>query len=148
MFIVNVNGSKLAMRCWRVWLCLTQATWLTRLPSVSLAPARRTIQPGQWFDGRSSTLVSLDGVSPAMDDPSSPGLHPWHYPRQTHNLSMLALAWLCLGVFQDRKSTRLNSSHTVISYAVFCLKKKNKMLKGHSSVRPGAKDRVARIQTV
>src|SRR5438034_8131021 len=26
--------------------------------------------------------------------------------------------------FSDRKSTRLNSSHTVISYAVFCLKKK------------------------
>src|SRR5260221_3419548 len=25
----------------------------------------------------------------------------------------------------DRKSTRLNSSHTVISYAVFCLKQKN-----------------------
>src|SRR5256885_10177842 len=31
-----------------------------------------------------------------------------------------------LGVsFPDRKSTRLNSSHLVISYAVFCLKKKN-----------------------
>src|SRR5947207_12275022 len=28
-------------------------------------------------------------------------------------------------LFLDRKSTRLNSSHTVISYAVFCLKKKN-----------------------
>src|SRR2546426_9323772 len=28
--------------------------------------------------------------------------------------------------FLDRKSTRLNSSHLVISYAVFCLKKKNK----------------------
>src|SRR5437588_7295464 len=28
--------------------------------------------------------------------------------------------------FLDRKSTRLNSSHTVISYAVFCLKKKKK----------------------
>src|SRR5438034_3575672 len=28
--------------------------------------------------------------------------------------------------FPDRKSTRLNSSHTVISYAVFCLKKKKK----------------------
>src|SRR5438034_5524449 len=28
----------------------------------------------------------------------------------------------------DRKSTRLNSSHTVISYAVFCLKKKRKQL--------------------
>src|SRR2546430_12169878 len=29
--------------------------------------------------------------------------------------------------FQDRKSTRLNSSHSQISYAVFCLKKKKKM---------------------
>ena len=29
----------------------------------------------------------------------------------------------------DRKSTRLNSSHTVISYAVFCLKKKNPKVK-------------------
>src|SRR5438034_2514628 len=29
----------------------------------------------------------------------------------------------------DRKSTRLNSSHTVISYAVFCLKKKKKKTK-------------------
>src|SRR2546430_11230303 len=28
-------------------------------------------------------------------------------------------------VVQDRKSTRLNSSHSQISYAVFCLKKKN-----------------------
>src|SRR5436190_3478301 len=30
----------------------------------------------------------------------------------------------------DRKSTRLNSSHTVISYAVFCLKKKKKPQRG------------------
>src|SRR5258708_16667625 len=29
--------------------------------------------------------------------------------------------------FQDRKSTRLNSSHQIISYAVFCLKKKKKL---------------------
>src|SRR5258708_25053164 len=28
-------------------------------------------------------------------------------------------------VYADRKSTRLNSSHQIISYAVFCLKKKN-----------------------
>src|SRR5690349_22404470 len=31
------------------------------------------------------------------------------------------------GLHRDRKSTRLNSSHVEISYAVFCLKKKNKM---------------------
>src|SRR5256885_5278598 len=30
-----------------------------------------------------------------------------------------------ISVPRDRKSTRLNSSHLVISYAVFCLKKKN-----------------------
>src|SRR5207253_5910358 len=32
------------------------------------------------------------------------------------------------GVRQDRKSTRLNSSHVAISYAVFCLKKKKKKI--------------------
>src|SRR5207253_8225114 len=31
--------------------------------------------------------------------------------------------------FRDRKSTRLNSSHVAISYAVFCLKKKNQSIK-------------------
>src|SRR5260221_14591142 len=33
-----------------------------------------------------------------------------------------------LDTIGDRKSTRLNSSHTVISYAVFCLKKKKKKI--------------------
>src|SRR5690242_21628922 len=33
-------------------------------------------------------------------------------------------SWLPLGLAEDRKSTRLNSSHMSISYAVFCLKKK------------------------
>src|SRR5438034_4512809 len=43
---------------------------------------------------------------------------------------IIASPWPCLtsskarAMEQDRKSTRLNSSHTVISYAVFCLKKK------------------------
>src|SRR5256885_10039448 len=35
----------------------------------------------------------------------------------------------------DRKSTRLNSSHLVISYAVFCLKKKKKLLLTRSHLR-------------
>src|SRR2546427_4749505 len=34
-------------------------------------------------------------------------------------------AFTALGATVDRKSTRLNSSHSQISYAVFCLKKKN-----------------------
>src|SRR5688572_31310198 len=35
-------------------------------------------------------------------------------------------AWVPIGALEDRKSTRLNSSHSQISYAVFCLKKKKK----------------------
>src|SRR5689334_24644853 len=34
---------------------------------------------------------------------------------------------------EDRKSTRLNSSHSSISYAVFCLKKKNQQLISHAA---------------
>src|SRR3989454_3725106 len=36
-------------------------------------------------------------------------------------------------VHQDRKSTRLNSSHLVISYAVFCLKKKKNRYETYSA---------------
>src|SRR5438132_10754747 len=39
--------------------------------------------------------------------------------------SLSALVILARSINGDRKSTRLNSSHTVISYAVFCLKKKS-----------------------
>src|SRR5256885_11447572 len=42
---------------------------------------------------------------------------------KAHNLDELLKAMSESDV--DRKSTRLNSSHLVISYAVFCLKKKN-----------------------
>src|SRR5699024_11636069 len=42
-------------------------------------------------------------------------------------LAALAFAAMQHPVAEDRKSTRLNSSHVSISYAVFCLKKKNKV---------------------
>src|SRR5438132_5780790 len=41
-----------------------------------------------------------------------------------HDLTLAHARQLGLDRLLDRKSTRLNSSHTVISYAVFCLKKK------------------------
>src|SRR5947207_11783964 len=55
-----------------------------------------------------------------------------HVAASTQNQAFAALLFLYQQVldrkldFIDRKSTRLNSSHTVISYAVFCLKKKKK----------------------
>src|SRR5437867_5113622 len=44
-------------------------------------------------------------------------------------IGSIALAVSSLGIetARDRKSTRLNSSHRTISYAVFCLKKKNRI---------------------
>src|SRR2546422_4856194 len=50
----------------------------------------------------------------------------------TNHLDLAGIQWLesVLGnaPFADRKSTRLNSSHGYISYAVFCLKKKKKII--------------------
>src|SRR5256885_10496209 len=48
---------------------------------------------------------------------------PEPIPRFEQPRSNYGRKWLIFGL-QDRKSTRLNSSHLVISYAVFCLKKK------------------------
>src|SRR5256885_11651973 len=45
-----------------------------------------------------------------------------------------------VGAGRDRKSTRLNSSHLVISYAVFCLKKKKITLTDSVIIMGGAKD--------
>src|SRR2546427_8983143 len=47
---------------------------------------------------------------------------------------------LALGLVQDRKSTRLNSSHSQISYAVFCLKKKKKNRHSDSEYRTRRND--------
>src|SRR3712207_8657225 len=49
----------------------------------------------------------------SLPDISSCGIHCKHFIQPNRH-----------PVFQDRKSTRLNSSHANISYAVFCLKKK------------------------
>src|SRR6266481_9030406 len=51
----------------------------------------------------------------------------WGRQPGPHPLSRRSQSWrLLCGFSRDRKSTRLNSSHSSISYAVFCLKKKKK----------------------
>src|SRR5256885_12404466 len=49
-------------------------------------------------------------------------------------IEMLKICFGYLAITADRKSTRLNSSHLVISYAVFCLKKKKIILRASRSV--------------
>src|SRR5438034_3178382 len=58
----------------------------------------------------------LQGLLPVTGLAARPVAACHGYSRRDHGL--------LVGPTLDRKSTRLNSSHTVISYAVFCLKKK------------------------
>src|SRR5947209_9704073 len=61
-----------------------------------------------------------------LDDQGQDGLSLLdHAMTMTHKLFYPDETWILeASMFQDRKSTRLNSSHANISYAVFCLKKK------------------------
>src|SRR5699024_11397454 len=72
-----------------------------------------------------------------VDGPARPplGRHPARGPRPPHRARRLPVRrhragrrtrHHRLGCRRDRKSTRLNSSHVSISYAVFCLKKKKR----------------------
>src|SRR5438034_4214553 len=62
---------------------------------------------------------------------------PTENPPATEYLSCVELLESVLNRL-DRKSTRLNSSHTVISYAVFCMKKKKKLQITHTPKVRGA----------
>ena len=65
----------------------------------------------------------FDGVYEFSKDFRNEGMSRFHNPEFTQMELYVAYkdyTWI------DRKSTRLNSSHKPISYAVFCLKKKNK----------------------
>src|SRR2546426_2171871 len=65
--------------------------------------------------------------APRQCRPLSPGFGGVR-PGEADARRSVHLSWDAVGADADRKSTRLNSSHLVISYAVFCLKKKKKTL--------------------
>src|SRR5436190_13845988 len=76
-----------------------------------LRPPRSTLFPyTTLFRSQGEGVVGLARYGPARPDPAPIGGR------------LLAPGWQKPS--SDRKSTRLNSSHTVNSYAVFCLKKK------------------------
>src|SRR5690348_17763224 len=77
-----------------------------------------------------TTLFRSDPVQPEADlgvRVGSPGLHADHADaRPAGRVRDDPADGPAVGALPDRKSTRLNSSHPSISYAVFCLKKKKK----------------------
>src|SRR5688500_19279615 len=89
-------------------------------PHLHSFPTRRSSDLGMnclAIEQHDGILVVDCGTSFPHDDLGVDVLHPdftWLIERAAHVKGI------------DRKSTRLNSSHLVISYAVFCLKKKTK----------------------
>src|SRR3712207_8816374 len=97
-------------------------------------PPRSTLFPYTTLF-RSAFMVAPDwqgvGLGSALQDrlqeyAISQGIRGFFAEILPRNMRMLRLARHASGVVTtDRKSTRLNSSHANISYAVFCLKKKD-----------------------
>src|SRR5207248_9342239 len=74
---------------------------------------------------RSATMAFSFSASISWRARSSSCSYSWRALASSASRSLSATA-LALATISDRKSTRLNSSHRTISYAVFCLKKKKK----------------------
>src|SRR5256885_456816 len=108
-------------------------------------PIGRTSGPGARLAGRCSQAPSADSADgpPGSAGPARPGEGASSRPaskgrkderrgddRRCMGKEFQPCRLTGRGCWQrDRKSTRLNSSHLVISYAVFCLKKKKKTTK-------------------
>src|SRR2546430_13519862 len=86
-------------------------------------PPRSTLFPYTTLF-RSDPLEAVRQYQRAAElDASEPYLFDWGAELLLHHAPEPAIEVFSKG--KDRKSTRLNSSHSQISYAVFCLKKKN-----------------------
>src|SRR5260221_9487685 len=89
---------------------------IRRPPRSTLFPYTTLFRSHRPADAGAFDLSDLHRIGSRAAPCRSAAVRPdWQQPR--HHRARRA---------EDRKSTRLNSSHTVISYAVFCLKKKKK----------------------
>src|SRR2546422_3772483 len=94
--------------------------WITTSPdAIRLTDSSKVVQKARnWPDFFASIkILMVLSISSLVMLPLSPYLMS---PRDS-----IAMAASMMPIEGDRKSTRLNSSHGYISYAVFCLKKKN-----------------------
>src|SRR3712207_7324843 len=95
-------------------------------------PPRSTLFPYTTLFRSLRVLPEAEALGGAVDD--EVGTHPaaqvglLRAAHHAHRLGAAVEGELGGVGAQDRKSTRLNSSHANISYAVFCLKKKSKYL--------------------
>src|SRR2546422_7848640 len=103
------------------------------MPSPSIESVALDAWPPLPLDGWRDTYVTLQLWTQVVGKLAL-ALSPLtnHYWNTALQITPRGLATLPLTV--DRKSTRLNSSHGYISYAVFCLKKKKKIKTRHTQI--------------
>src|SRR5207253_6079020 len=97
--------------------------------SMRLRPLHSTLLP--YTTLFRSVLLGADAdqrVGLAVEDGQQRGVRIGHVEQRdvAERLELQQVPAAVVGRELDRKSTRLNSSHVAISYAVFCLKKKKK----------------------
>src|SRR2546426_6057340 len=94
---------------------------IRRPPRSTLFPYTTLFRSEDHNSGQARGQDFTGGIDPVPDDLS---------PGDSDDLCGCELGAECdsSDYLADRKSTRLNSSHLVISYAVFCLKKKTKKM--------------------
>src|SRR5260221_5011012 len=97
---------------------------IRRPPRSTLFPYTTLFRSGSMFALAGKNVVGVD-PNPRVQGALRSGLASIDEP-ELQTLVTAAINSGRLRVQTDRKSTRLNSSHTVISYAVFYLKKKKK----------------------
>src|SRR5256885_5341454 len=97
--------------------------------ALSACVYRMNIQQGNYLEGKTVDQLQVgmtrSQVRYLLGTPMGPAgfdKDRWDYEHRGHHRR--AEQGAHLAAWQDRESTRLNSSHPVISYAVFCLKKK------------------------
>src|SRR3712207_7477230 len=96
---------------------------IRRPPRSTLFPYTTLFRSGEVEHARVEALRG-DRVADAVGEDARVAVHARRLPELLGDDLVERLAVDLLGQPGDRKSTRLNSSHANISYAVFCLKKK------------------------
>src|SRR5688572_31868323 len=108
-----------------------QVVFATKVDSVEIGDMVAYVQPGSYTNKRRFALYNLQtaiGTNLVARNLTGIGGTTSYFGSEWKKSSIAEGSLLSAigSIFRDRKSTRLNSSHSQISYAVFCLKKKKK----------------------
>src|SRR5207244_12921122 len=96
-----------------------QTSTLSLHDALPISDSQLQVEDLNWSAWQDAAICHTGGVSLSTEPARSTTLAAMEHTRRVGSIVSFDVN------VRDRKSTRLNSSHQIISYAVFCLKKKN-----------------------